>query len=489
MRRFRDYPITDRLTWMNLLVGAVTLSLASAGFWAYDLVTFRLALIRRLSTQAQIISANSVAALMFGDPNSADTTLAALKAEPHIISAVIYTPDRQPFAGYWRGQRVAESPLSKEFAHAAGIDRFERWELVLARPILLQGKRQGTVLIRCDLEEIRGRLRQYAAIGAAVLAVSLATVLVLSWFLRRAIADPIVRLADTARIVSRQKNYSVRAPRTDRHDELGILIEAFNEMLDQIGQRDAALEEARERLEWRVEQRTAELATVNKELEAFSYSVSHDLRAPLRHIDGYVGLLEKHARTVLDERNRRYLSTISESAQRMSKLIDDLLAFSRTGRSEMRLARVRLDDLVEEVLKGLEEETDGRDIAWERESLPSVYGDASMLRQVLVNLISNALKYTRTRAQTQITVGSTKGRQGETVVFVRDNGVGFDMEYADKLFGVFQRLHHEDEFEGTGIGLASVRRIVQRHGGRTWAQGSVDGGATFYFSLPTPQED
>jgi signal transduction histidine kinase len=226
------------------------------------------------------------------------------------------------------------------------------------------------------------------------------------------------------------------------------------------------------------------LQAANKELEAFSYSVSHDLRAPLRHIDGYAALLSKAAGEALNDKARRYLQTISDSAKQMGQLIDDLLVFSRMGRQDMLRTTVNLDQLVKTVLHDLRLDLQGRTISWTMHPLPNVLGDPAMLRQVFVNLISNAIKFTATRPEAKIEIGVVTGKSGEAEVFVRDNGVGFDMQYVNKLFGVFQRLHRNDEFEGTGIGLANVRRIIHRHGGQTWAKGAPDQGATFYFSLP-----
>jgi PAS domain S-box-containing protein len=239
-------------------------------------------------------------------------------------------------------------------------------------------------------------------------------------------------------------------------------------------------------LNYELANRSAELEAKNKELEAFAYSISHDLRAPLRHMSGYAELLQKKASDVLDAKSQRYMLMILESAKRMGDLIDDLLAFSRIGRTETQKTLVNLEQLVKEALSEVRQETDGRNIVWNVGALPNFYGDRSMLRLVFVNLLSNAVKFTRTRPQAEIEIGCDQANKHEVVVFVKDNGVGFDMKYVNKLFGVFQRLHPSQTFEGTGIGLATVQRIVQRHGGKVWAEGQVDQGATFYFSAPKP---
>ena len=248
---------------------------------------------------------------------------------------------------------------------------------------------------------------------------------------------------------------------------------------DLTGRREA--EEESRRLAERLE-------ASNKDLEGFSYSISHDLRAPLRHIDGFGQRLLRHAGGMLDPEGRRFLNVILESVRHMGVLIDDLLVFSRVGRVELTWSRVAMDELVRDVIRTLEDQCAGRRIDWHIGPLPEVQGDTSMLRLVLLNLIENAVKYTRPRPEAHIEIGFT-AQEDEKEFFVRDNGVGFDMQYAGKLFGVFQRLHSAAEFEGTGIGLANVRRIIQRHGGLTWAEGTTGQGAAFFFTLPeTPGE-
>jgi len=229
--------------------------------------------------------------------------------------------------------------------------------------------------------------------------------------------------------------------------------------------------------------RSSALEASNKELEAFAYSISHDLRAPLRHTAGFAELLSKSAASSLNEKSQRYLTMILEAAKRMGSLIDDLLAFSRISRAEAHYSAVSLQQLAQEAIAEVRQDANDRKIVWKIDSLPEWYGDRSMLRLALVNLISNAIKFSRTRPQAEIEIGCTEHKQDQVVLFVRDNGVGFDMKYSNKLFGVFQRLHPQEAFEGTGIGLATVQRIVHRHGGRIWAEGTVGGGATFYFSL------
>jgi signal transduction histidine kinase len=485
MRRPLSTSIAWKLTVANTLVSGVALLLAGLAFGAYDRATFGETLLRHLSTEAQIAASNSVSALVFNDPSAAESTLAALRAARNITSAEVSTMDGRTLASYRRdvGERTT---VPRMFPKAATeVYRVDRNQITLARGIVFNGKQVGRVELRSDVEELAARRAQYLVIVISVLLVSLSAALLLSWLSQRAISTPIVKLAAIANQISTERDYSVRAPVRAQVGEIAVLTEAFNDMLAQIQRRDESLHEAAEELEERVRRRTIDLDAANSELEAFSYSVSHDLRAPLRHVTGFAGLLEEHAKDQLDPQSSRYLRIITDSAKRMGQLIDDLLAFSRIGRSQLRTGRVSLNQLFQQARQEVvaEPSIGDRVIHWRICDLPDVDADASTLRLAIVNLLSNAVKYTSTRVEAEIHVG-TRAAPDEVVVFVRDNGVGFEMQYAHKLFGVFQRLHGANEFEGTGIGLANVKRIIQRHGGRVWAESELDRGAAFYFSLP-----
>jgi signal transduction histidine kinase len=477
MRSFEDLPIKRKLTLVIMLTSLAAVLLACAGFAIYELVTFRRSMVSDLTTLADVIGATSTAALTFEDTKAAAEFLGALKTKRHIIAACFYTKHGDFFVDYARKAGEAECPAElSEHGY-----RFERGHLVVYQPVVEKGVKVGTLYLKSDLEGMKARFQLYAWIVGLVLLTSVAGALGLAEVLQWRISAPILALADTAKMVSERQDYTVRAEVYAR-DESGLLAEAFNAMLTQIQARDAALLHMNEELEQRVQERTAELRAANRELEAFTYSVSHDLRAPLRAITGFARiLLEDHAPQLPDEAQHS-LHIVDNSARQMGRLIDDLLTFSRLGRLELTKRPVAPTDLVRQVLEDLQAERAGRQVEIELGDLPPCWAEPSLLKQVFVNLLSNALKYSRRRPVAHIEVGCRQNG-GERVYFVKDNGVGFDMQYANKLFGVFQRLHRADEYEGTGVGLAIVQRIVHRHGGSIWAEAAVDQGATFYFTL------
>lgn len=308
------------------------------------------------------------------------------------------------------------------------------------------------------------------------------------FYARRSFLWPVTALSATANRLA-AGDLKARVGNIGGSAELVQLARAFDDMAEQLYKRQSEIIAANEHinrlnqnLEMRVKERTAQFEAANKELEAFAYSVSHDLRAPLRHITSFAEILRKKARN-LDPESARCLDFITSAGKQMEMLVRDLLNFSRTSRAELHLKQIPLDALVDEIKQSAQSELNGRVVKWNIHPLPQVRADPAMMRIVLNNLVGNAVKYTRTRKTAAIDIGTCPSER-EHIVFVRDNGVGFDMEYVSKLFGVFQRLHHEEEFEGTGIGLATVQRIIVRQGGRVWAEGKENEGASFYFSLP-----
>jgi signal transduction histidine kinase len=510
MFNFRDLPIKRKLTLIIAATAGMALVLASTAFVAYEIFMFRQTMVRNLSTLAEIIGANSTAALIFNDPRAAEETLAALKAEGQIISAYIYGREGAVFARYIRKHGA------HGFSRPPALDngyRFASDHLALSRRILLDNDRVGTILIQSDLQALYSRLTLYGGIVISVILISSVVAISLSAKLQRVVSEPILHLAQVAGIVSAKKNYTVRATKHG-NDELGLLIDGFNEMLQQIQQRDAALQNAHDELERRVEERTkelqeeiierkraeakiqtlneeleqrvmrrtAQLQASNKELEAFSYSVSHDLRGPLRSIDGFSKALLIENADQLNERGKHYLERVRAASQRMEQLIDDLLNLSRITRGEMRMVPVNLSELAQTVVDELKRPSSERAVDFLIAPALSTEGDPRLLRVLLENLFNNAWKFTSKHPRATIELGAAE-IEGESTFFVRDDGAGFDMAYADKLFAPFQRVHSQDEFEGTGIGLATVQRIIHRHGGHVWAEGAVEQGATFYFRL------
>ena len=472
--------LSHKLMRMNLLVAGTALLLACAALVCYDIVTFREVVLRNLSIQAEVLGANSVAALTFGDPDSAERTLGALASAPPVVSACIYTQDGRPFARYTRGG-AGRIPPVVQVEGARGGTWLEAGHAMVIRQILFQGRPTGYIFIESDLQLLRERVERYVFISLVVLAASMMVAAAASARLREDILKPIAGLSEAAQAVTQDRNYSMRATVEGAPAELSALLGTFNEMVAQIEQRDRERLAARDELEVRVAQRTAELAAANRELESFSYSVSHDLRAPLRSIDGFSLALMEDYGDRLGEEARGYFDRIRAATRRMGQLIDDMLELARVTRAEMQREPVDLSAIARAIQVDILRCDGDRSVEWVIGGGIEATGDVRLLRVVMDNLLRNAWKYTSKHPTARIEFGQKQTNGSKPVYFVKDDGAGFDPAFAGKLFGAFQRLHSSVDFPGTGVGLATVQRILQRHGGRIWAESQVEKGATFYF--------
>ena len=500
--------IASSLRYKVILVVLATnlaaLIVAGAALILHDSRNYRNVLVNDLMTQSVILGRASAPALEFDDPNSADAYLALLEARPMITVAAIYNAKGKLFAAYKR-----KNSGGTEFPVLPDTDgyRIKGNEIGVFKRIVEQNEILGTVYIRAQYRLFE-RLADYLGILAGVMLLSMLVALAIVAWLQSTLTRPILSVTDVARQVMSSKDYSLRASKTT-HDEIGYLVDAFNDMLAEIGRRTEANEavnrklgyEIKERmraegelrelnleLEQRVSNRTSQLESVNKELEAFSYSVSHDLRAPLRAIAGFSTLMLEDHGNQLDEEAHRKLDVILRESARMGNLIDDLLAFSRLGRKSMHLVELDMTELAKSTYESLCRQHEGTPPELRLETLPHGIGDRTLIGQVWMNLLSNAIKFSSKSEKPLIEINAISDEK-EYIYFVRDNGAGFDSRYQSKLFEVFQRLHDSTEYPGTGVGLALVRRIISRHGGRVWAESTLGSGATFYFTLPKEVAD
>jgi PAS domain S-box-containing protein len=606
MTPFRDLPITKKLRLVIILTSSVILLVGSIMFITYELVVVKQSAIRSYVSTTQMIGANCSGSLLFDVPEDAQDVLAAVRAEPSILFAAVYRTNGALFASF----PATDPSLPLRLETLEPSLRVKGRELTVLQNIYDQRGRIGVCYLRASLADVYDRVNLYSFLTGLVLLGAFFAGFVVSRPFQASIVQPLLELAATARRVTEDRDYSVRA-RKHGNDEVGVLTDAFNQMLRQIHEREVALRESEERyrslvsamtsvvwtadaegkfvtpqpsweaytgqtwkdysgwgwlkavheedragvermwkaavvsqkiyeadgrvwnnlagyysyfaaravpltnqdgtvrewvgtitdidaqrkaeekihqlnaeLEERVVQRTAQLAESNKELEAFTYSVSHDLRAPLRHIVGFGNLLKEEYGPRLPDGASEYLNRMIQGARNMGQLVDDLLNLARVGRQELNMQVANLNSILDELVRDFTMDQKDRVIRWKIEPLPLVECDPGLIKQVYANLLSNAVKYTRTRNEAVIEVGVLR-QQSYPVFFVRDNGVGFSMKYVDKLFGVFQRLHRSEDFEGTGVGLATVHRIITKHGGRVWVEAELDKGATFYFTLHT----
>ena len=488
-----------KLMAVTLASTLAALLFAVAAMVAYDLHLYHKSWLADLRTQASLLGRTTAVALAFDDPRVAQENLELLRHRPKIRAGAIYD---------------ARGRLFASFSHAAQDDfprlpepdsaRVDGDQVVVFQRVANDREILGTVYVRAEYE-LYERLLGY--LGIAVLVTALAVLFGYPFFrwLERAVSGPLLAIAGTAAEVSAMRNFSLRAQKQTQ-DEIGLLAESFNTMLAEIERATGELEarnaelgrEVADRrraeeevlrlnaeLERRVGERTAQLEYTNAELEAFCYSVSHDLRAPLRAIDGFSqALVDDFARDVPPE-GQRYVGRIRAATLRMSQLIEDLLELSKVSRADLQRAPVDMGELARLVVADLRTREPQRQVDVAIWDGMQAHGDPRLLRVALENLIGNAWKFTSRAARPRIEVGALRDKDRAATYFVRDNGAGFDMAYADKLFGAFQRLHGASEFQGTGIGLATVQRIVHRHGGRVWADASPGKGAVFFFTLPS----
>jgi signal transduction histidine kinase len=488
----RDWPIKRKLTAILLLISGLVLLLTSAAFVTYEVVTLRRTIQDHLATRSRILAANSTAALAFANEADATELLAALKYDPHMVAAALYDQNGRVLATFPAAAPADLVPAAPE----PDGSRFEGGRLVAFTPVA-QGENQrlGTLYIASDTKAGPAPLRLSGIIAVIVLAIAMLAAYALAAGLQGRISEPILALANTATAVATRQDYFARAPKFGE-DELGQLADAFNQMLGRLEEQRKELQQQAKILEQRVAERTqelehrnealrrnaAELLAANTELDAFAYSVSHDLRAPLRSIDGFSQVVLEDYAGQLGDAGQDALRRVRAASQKMATLIDDLLKLARVTRAEMRTERVDLSGIAQEIVLDIQRATPERAVEFAITPGLEAQGDARLLRVVLDNLLRNGWKYTGKQPQPRVEF-TAKDDNGDRVFVIKDNGAGFDMRYADKLFGVFQRLHSAAEFEGTGVGLATVRRIINRHGGRIWAEGAVDQGAAFYFTL------
>jgi signal transduction histidine kinase len=494
MGKFNNIPIRKKLVIIQTVTAFVSLLICCIIFVTVGVTIFKSAAERKMQSIAKIVGANSVSPLLFMDQDADSVILRKLSEETDIVDAIVFDKKNKPFASYYRpGVRLEGVQLRNGLQGGNDLvtSTFPGDIMLTQHKIFNEKDFLGTLVIRSEMADVKKILESYVLVGILVLLAGLISALVTSYLLQKTISNRLLLLVGKTRKIAETGNYSIRVSQED-NDEIGVLSKEFNALLEQTDKMERSLKESNADLEKRVAQRTVELEASNKELESFSYSVSHDLKAPLRAINGFTEILVKKYAANIDDKGKEIASIIVANAKKMGQLIEDLLEFSRIGRKELKMGDVSMNEIVRQVIDETKNSNKDRHIELDIEKLPDVHGDRNLLTQVWTNLISNAFKYTGHKGDARIKIGFFI-KDDEYVFYIKDNGAGFDMKYQDKLFKVFQRLHGSDEFEGTGVGLANVNRIISKHKGRVWAEGQVGEGAIFYFSLPVyipvaPQE-
>jgi signal transduction histidine kinase len=470
--------IQTKIVTIILLTSGMVLLLTFAAYFLYEYYSFKRTTVYQLSLMSRMIGANSSEAILASSKEDANQILSSLQVEPHILAGGIYDSTNNLFASYYHGNSEIKLPQSNSSDAGFNVDG----SLVVgSQPITHQGRPIGSVYLVSDMTAVFERFLLYTNIAGLIFILSILLAYFVSKRLQRNLSNPILELAETARLISANRNYSIRAKKHD-NDEVGTLTDAFNQMLVRIESQNQEILDFTHGLEEKVKARTIELEHAYEELEAFSYTVSHDLSAPLRHIEAFMSEFLEENESKLEGDNKKLVTNTIRYARKMRQLIDDLLVFSQLSRKELTKDEIEMNELVHAVLQDVNPEPSDR-VKIKIDKLPNCRGDKSTLHQVWENLLSNAIKYSRKKDVSNIEIGCEKSN-GMITYFVKDNGAGFDMRSYPKLFNAFQRLHPQSQFDGTGVGLAIVHRIIAKHHGKVWAQSAVDQGSTFYFSLP-----
>jgi|GEM_PF-2807956 len=472
--------ITTRLRLLITSACVIAIVVSSAALVGYQFYRYKRDISTSLMLRGQILALNASAAVAFQNNADAQELLNVFQLDPAVASACIFDSAGNRFADYHQSSHPTETiaaPTSYAPHFEFSNDRITVWS-----PIQQQGKFLGTFAFSSNLDELNQRIRESIVIAGIVALLTAALAFWLSHLLQGQVSAPLLKLAAAARRVTEKRDFHVSAD-VSGGAEIGVLGHAFNQMLSALNERDQLIRRHAQDLETKVAERTSQLEQSNKDLQVFGYTVSHDLRTPLRSILGFSEALEEADGSHLTAEGEGHLKRIRRNAEKMNALIDGLLTFARLGNQSVAKVSVDMAALTREVLEDLRFQLKDRTVVVNAADLPPALGDPSLLRQVWANLIGNAFKFTGHRPDATVGIGASVSPDGHPTYFVKDNGVGFDMAHAARLFNVFERLHSTTEFEGTGIGLAAVHRILQRHGGKIWAEAHPGQGATFYFEV------
>lgn len=477
MSSFGNLPIKHKLTTLIMASTLLAVLLLSILFVYQSYVSSKLQMSEEFTTISQIISDRSNAAVLFEDSATLNEILASLELHKFVELACIFNDTNELLASYTRIPNqfdCATDALRQQYGYVNNA--FHSSALVL-----IDNEAKGRVYIRASTQRLDDDIAASITSALTLASIVILAALLFARYIQRFISDPLIQLQGIARKVTVDHDFSPRANKKN-DDELGELVDAFNTMLETIAEQNQVIREHTDNLEKKVDERTAELALANRELETFSYSVSHDLKAPLNRIEGFsLALIEDYG-DQLDKDAKSYIDRIRSNSREMRCLINSLLQLSKVARKEINKQDLNLSDLANHITNILLESDPDRKASISIRPGIHATGDQKLIEILLDNLIGNAWKYSRNNENTRIEIGVTH-HPGSKTYFIRDNGSGFDMEYAGQLFKPFSRLHSPEQFEGTGIGLATVARIVERHHGKIWAESAPDQGAIFYFTL------